>query len=221
MYKANQNRTVAGHRLWSLLLGVFLGVMLAGLLVLLGTRGTGSDEGAAGPAGFAPQRSEIPASLKAHKSQPVTAPDERKLTLTIPSMSRVDDVSVTDAPAGTAASERALEKGALHVRGTGFPWKKVANVYIAGHRLGYPTTGSFLLFYDLDRLDRGEKVILTDSAGARYTYTVTDKTIVAPTDLTVTRTVPGKNVVTLQTCTLPDFSKRLVVRGALSSVKAE
>jgi sortase A len=31
----------------------------------------------------------------------------------------------------------------------------------------------------------------------------------------VTKPVPGKNVLTLQTCTLPDYSKRLITRAGL------
>ncbi len=37
----------------------------------------------------------------------------------------------------------------------------------------------------------------------------------APTDRSVTEAVEGKSMVTLQTCTLPDYSKRLVVRAEL------
>src|SRR3712207_8902060 len=55
-----------------------------------------------------------------------------------------------------------LAAGALHLEDTGFPWERVANVYIAGHRLGYPRTESFLVFWNLDRLRRGSKVVLKD-----------------------------------------------------------
>jgi sortase A len=39
---------------------------------------------------------------------------------------------------------------------------------------------------------------------------------VDPTDLSVIETVPGRNVMTLQTCTLPDYSERLIVQAELS-----
>jgi sortase A len=34
----------------------------------------------------------------------------------------------------------------------------------------------------------------------------------------VTRPVAGRNIVTLQTCTLPDYSQRLIVQAELTSV---
>ena len=38
----------------------------------------------------------------------------------------------------------------------------------------------------------------------------------SPTDLWVTEPVPGKSVLTLQTCTLPDYAQRLVVQAELA-----
>jgi len=38
---------------------------------------------------------------------------------------------------------------------------------------------------------------------------------VEPTDLSVTKPVLGKNILTLQTCTLPDYKNRLIVRAEL------
>lgn len=38
---------------------------------------------------------------------------------------------------------------------------------------------------------------------------------VEPTDLFVTKPVEGKNILTLQTCTLPDYTKRLITRAEL------
>ena len=37
----------------------------------------------------------------------------------------------------------------------------------------------------------------------------------SPTDLSVTDPVEGKNILTLQTCTLPDYSNRLIVQAEL------
>ncbi len=41
---------------------------------------------------------------------------------------------------------------------------------------------------------------------------------VDPTDAHVLDATPGKNIVSLQTCTLPDYSQRLIVQGELTSV---
>jgi sortase A len=67
-------------------------------------------------------------------------------------------------------------------------------------------------------LENGDEVILTDANGTRYTYQVFKKVVVAPTDYHVTQPVAGKSVVTLQTCTLPDYSERLIVQAELTSV---
>jgi sortase A len=101
----------------------------------------------------------------------------------------------------------------VHLRGTGHPWEREANVYIAGHRLGYPGTDSFLAFWDLNRVENGDKIFLTDADGKRYVYKVFREFVVAPTQVSVTRPLEGRNIVTLQTCTLPDYSRRLIVQA--------
>ncbi|CAA9387457.1 MAG: Sortase (surface protein transpeptidase) [uncultured Rubrobacteraceae bacterium] len=145
----------------------------------------------------------------------VDAPEEKTLKLSVPSLDRVQDVPVYDA--GSGEYEEAMHDGTAHVRGTGFPWQKGANVYIAGHRVGYPGTKSNLVFWDLDKLEKGDEILLTDADGERYTYTVYKKFVVDPNAVEVLRPVPGKSVVSLQTCTLPDYSRRLVVQGELTS----
>jgi sortase A len=143
------------------------------------------------------------------------APDNSTLKLTVPEMQRVRSVPVYDGPAN---DEAALHDGTLHLRGTGFPWQQGANVYIAGHRLGFPGTKSYLVFWDLNKLENGDEVILTDANGTRYTYEVFKEFVVNPGDTHVTQPVAGRNVVTLQTCTLPDYSQRLIVQAELTSV---
>ena len=82
------------------------------------------------------------AGEEAASSPPPTKKDIM-MKLTIHSMQRVRNVPVYTGPAG---DESALHDGALHLKGTSFPWQKNANVYIAGHRLGYPHTKSWLVF---------------------------------------------------------------------------
>ena len=108
-------------------------------------------------------------------------PEDNTLRLTIPKMERVRDLPVYDAP---ATDEATLAESALHVEGTGFPWEDGANVYIAGHRLGYEGEASHLVFYDLDVLQNGDEVVLTDANGTRYTYKVFTSFVVGPTTIT-------------------------------------
>ena len=137
-------------------------------------------------------------------------PEDTTLTLTVPKM-EIFEALVPDAAGND--EEKLRDYAAIHLEDTGFPWEPGANVYIAGHRLGYPNTASFLAFYDLDVLKEGDEITLLDADGGRYTYTVFEKSVVSPTDLSVTEPVEGKDVLTLQTCTLPDYSERLIVQA--------
>jgi len=137
------------------------------------------------------------------------------MTLSVPELAHADRVPVAT---GGASDERALREGALHLEGTGFPWQRGANTYIAGHRLGFPGTKSNLLFWDLDELKDGERVELEDASGRDYHYRVFRKTVVGPNALGITKPVPGKSVVSLQTCTLPDYKERLIVQAEIVGV---
>ena len=148
---------------------------------------------------------------EAGKAVSVAHRDE-DMTLTVPSMKRVTEIPVYSDPVG---DETALRNGTLHVKDTGFPWQEEANVYIAGHRLGYPRTDSFFVFWDLNKLKRGQRVLLTDSEETRYVYRVFDRRVVGPNEVSVKRPIEGKNIVSLQTCTLPNYSDRLIVQAEL------
>ena len=155
---------------------------------------------------------EVPKKNEQEGEQRVYAgPEDKTLKMTIPAMSRVRD---TEIPYTVGTNEKALRNNtAIHLEGTGHPWQKGANVYIAGHRLGYPSSGSFLAFYDLNVLEAGDEVYLKDANGKQYKYRVYRSFIADPTDVFITRPVRGKSVVTLQTCTLPDYSQRLIVQA--------
>jgi sortase A len=142
----------------------------------------------------------------------VASPKSERLRLSVPKLKRVRDIPVYT---GEGGDKSKLAAGALHLEDTGFPWQAGSNVYIAGHRLGYPRTKSWLVFWHLNSLKRGNKVVLEDAAGRRYEYEVFDKEVVEPNDSSVKKPVKGKNIVTLQTCTLPDYKDRLIVRAQL------
>lgn len=147
------------------------------------------------------------------KKRPVVrrGPENKTLRVTIPGMNRLRNSKI---PYAASDDEDAFRRYAgVHLRGTGNPWDREANVYIAGHRLGYPATDSFLAFWDLNVLEEGDKIFVTDSEGKRYVYRVFREFVVAPTRVSVLRPLKGRNVLTLQTCTLPDYSRRLIVQA--------
>jgi sortase A len=136
-------------------------------------------------------------------------PDDKTLYLTVPKLG-IDEVPVFD-----SVSEEKLKEGTIHVPATGFPWQDGANVYVAGHRLGYPDTPSLYLFYELDELVEGDEISLKDSADGEYVYKVTGQKVVPPDNVEVMNSVNGRSTISLQTCTLPDYAERIVVQGEL------
>ena len=147
----------------------------------------------------------------------IKPPPKDMFRLTIPQMARIKNDKI---PTG-AGTDMTLfhDYAAVHIKKTGFPWDKVANVYIAGHRLGFRNTDSWLAFDDLNKLKKGDKFYITDSAGRKYTYEVFRRFIARPGNLSVLKPVPGKNIVTLQTCTKPNYVNRFLVQGKLKDIK--
>jgi len=121
-------------------------------------------------------------------------PADGTLYLTVP------EIGIKDLEIHNSSSEEDLDDSAIHLPETGFPWQPGAN-------------DSFLVFFRLNELAAGDEILLEDPAGGRYSYRVTETLVVGPQDTRVLETVPGKSIVSLQTCTLPDYSERLVVRG--------
>ncbi len=151
----------------------------------------------------------IPAVEPFNFGRDAGGPEDKTLYLTIPAL-ELNDVPVFD-----TISEEKLEEGTVHIPATGYPWQKGANVFIAGHRVGYANTASYYVFFRLDELAKGDEIELEDSVGGHYLYRVTKQLVVGPDSVEVMNAVQGKSLITLQTCTLPDYEKRLIVQGEL------
>src|SRR5215210_6659905 len=125
-------------------------------------------------------------------------------------------IDLRNVPVLESDTPGALEEGVAHLSDTSLPWSDTPerNVYLAGHRLGWPGTGSHLVFYRLNRLDEGDRVTLRDRQGGRYDYRVIESFTVQPEENWVTGRIRGRDLLTLQTCTpIPTFEKRLIVRA--------
>ncbi len=147
----------------------------------------------------------------------VEPPSNDMMKLTVPKMERIENDEI---PTGLGTDETLFHDYAgVHIKYTGYPWEEEANVYIAGHRLGFENTNSYLAFWDLNKLEEGDEFYITDSEGRKYTYVVFKKFIATPDNLSVLGPVEGKNIVTLQTCTLPDYTNRLLVQGELKDIQ--
>lgn len=109
---------------------------------------------------------------------------------------------------GTA--DRELAHGAGHLYGTSLPvGGKGTNAVISGHR-GLP--GS-LLFTRLDELRRGD-VFYVETLDETMAYRVKSIEVVDPDDIHLYKVVPGRDLVTLMTCTPYGVNtQRLVLTG--------
>ena len=128
----------------------------------------------------------------------------------------IHSIGVYNAPVFDSDSQWALATGVAHVPETSLPWSQSAqrNVYLAGHRMGFRGTWSRMIFYNLDKLKEGDKVVLKDRTGRPYEYRVSETFLAEPADSWVMGQVRGRDMVTLQTCTpIPTFEKRLIVRA--------
>jgi sortase A len=67
-------------------------------------------------------------------------------------------------------------------------------------------------------LNNGDSVVLRDSDGRRYFYKVFNEIVVNSDQTGVTEPVAGKNIVSLQACTLPDYLKWLIIQAELVEV---
>ena len=128
----------------------------------------------------------------------------------------IESIGIYDAPVFDSASQWALANGVAHHPETSLPWSPTAqrNVFLAGHRMGYRGTWSRMIFYNLDQIRNGDRVVITDHAGRTYEYQVSETFLADPTEVWVMGQVEGRDMVTLQTCTpYPSFEKRLIVRA--------
>src|SRR5215207_1714363 len=118
-------------------------------------------------------------------------PADGTLYLTVP------EIGLEDVAVHNSLSEEDLDDSAIHLPDTGFPWQPGSNTYIAGHRMGYFGTDSFLVFFRLNELARGDEITLKDSLGRGYAYRVTGQMVVGPGDVGVMDPVMGKSVISL------------------------
>jgi sortase A len=167
------------------------------------------------------QEEEQPPEEKTSEKEGATVtppiPNDPTLYLTVPRLGIYSHTVRND------SSEAALDLGAIKLPDTSFPWQKGdTNTYIACHRLGWPGTESYNQCLNLPFIRKGDEITLTDANGATYRYRVSDMLVVGPNDGWVTRTVPGRQVVSLQTCieapgdfsTLgPNWAARFIARA--------
>ena len=127
----------------------------------------------------------------------------------------IEALGLYDVPVISSYDYETLDRGLMHEPDTSFPWDSGAqrNVYVAGHYLGWPGTASHLVFYNLDKLESNDEILLEDSEGNDYRYRVRESFMAGPDESRVMGQVRGRDMLTLQTCVPPTFEERLVIRA--------
>lgn len=193
---------------------IVAGLVLVGYFAAQNFTGGASEDTVGGFGNVAPTTEET------QGNSPGGSGDET-LKLTVPKMKRIENITV---PTAMPDEEALRNNAAVRIPGTGLPWQEEANVYIAGHELGYPFTDSFRAFYDLKGMEKGDKVYITDAGGTEYTYEVFEILIVQPDDLWVLEPLEGRNIVSLQGSEtqqqVGDNIPKRVVRAELVDVAA-
>ena len=105
----------------------------------------------------------------------------------------IEAIGIHDAPVFDSFGPWALANGVAHHPQTSLPWAQSAqrNVYLAGHRMGYRGTWSRMIFYNLDKLGKGDEVVLKDRSGRFYRYRVSEVFITDPKEVWVMGQVRG------------------------------
>lgn len=165
------------------------------------------------PAERKPPVHRAPESKAPEARKPVATegrkPRSPRLLLSIPRLG-IEDVAVGDSPEQSYLDR----EGIMHLSGTGFPYERGSNTYIVGHAADYDASRVPNVFRNLESLGQGDEIILRDTLGRSYEYRAYGYFIVNPTDVWITEPVPGKDIVSLQTCyPTPSFDKRLIIRA--------
>ena len=121
----------------------------------------------------------------------------------------IDKIGV-QLPVYHGTSDEVLAKSIGHLEGSSLPvGGPSTHAVLSGHR-GLP---SATLFTDLDRMEEGDKFVLT-VVGRKMTYQVDSIKVVEPDQVEALAIVPGEDRVTLLTCTpYAVNTQRLLVSG--------
>ena len=208
-------------------------LMLVAVATVLSLSACGSsDEGSGGSGGGSgggeqSQSGETQQETTANESEEasIEPPEDKSLKVTVPKMENIEDAEMPNVPytqqaIDSGVAEQALKENAgIHVDGTGYPWQQEANVYLAGHALGYQNTPSWHAFRDIGNLEKGDEIYVEDANGNEYTYEVFRESFdVEPTQVEVIQPQEGRNILSLQSCTLPDYQDRVIVQAELTEV---
>ena len=143
-------------------------------------------------------------------------PSDKNFSIIVPKIGINASVIPAVDPTNPKEYDEALQKGVAHASTSFFP-NENGVVYLFSHSTNYEWFIKDLnaVFYLMKNLDEGDLVILVYK-GNRYTYSITEKRIVAPTDVSYLTPMEGERKLILQTCWPPgSTAERLLVLADL------
>jgi len=146
-------------------------------------------------------------------------PSDTNFSIIVPKIGINATVIPAVDPTSPASYDEALSKGVAHVSTSFFPNENGA-VYLFSHSTNYEWFVKDLnaVFYLMKNLEAGDLVILIYK-GTRYTYSITEKRIVAPDEVSYIAPIEGKKMLILQTCWPPgSTTERLLVFADLIDI---
>lgn len=146
-------------------------------------------------------------------AEPETIPDPN-FSIHIPKIHAKAKIVPNVDPANYTAYMEALKSGVAHAAGTQFPGNN-GNIYLFAHSTDNPLNVATYnaVFYLLRELESGDAVDIYFT-GIKHHYTVTNKLIIDPTDVSylAPENMEGKERVILQTCWPPGTTlKRMLI----------
>lgn len=150
-----------------------------------------------------------PTSVGAESSAVMDYYDVLKTSSGIMGRLRIPVIAV-DLPIYHGTSDHVLNLGVGHLKGTSFPvGGSDTHSVLSAHR----GLASATMFNDLDKLVVGDRFVI-EIAGDVLTYQVTETRVVDKDDTETVKVQPGRDIVTLVTCTpLGINTHRIVVTG--------
>lgn len=204
--KRKKLKSDKGSNSLSILMGVGIALILSGLAIYFFT--------------FLPViREEAKYVISKKSNSTEIKPVNTDFAVVIPKISANSAVIANVDPFNSSTYQLALRHGIAHAAGTAFPGH-VGNSFLFAHSSAdwYIANRYNSVFYLLNKLEKGDK-IEAYYKGKKYSYTVFEKKLAEPTDISYLspHTKEGDSTLTLMTCWPPGTTiKRLIIIATLT-----
>ena len=139
-------------------------------------------------------------------------PSDTNFSIIVPKIGINASIIPSVDPTNPTSYDEALLKGVAHASTSFFPDENGV-VYLFSHSTNYEWFVKDLnaVFYLMKNLEPSDLIVLIYK-GTRYTYTLTEKRVVAPSEISYIAPIGGKRMLILQTCWPPgSTTERLLV----------